>query len=76
MTSGRPERVIFDYPAGAKAAYEKFYSWLKVEPGTPWERLTQKRQEQWVQVLKAGIHAAADTAARKETDRTRRRIPQ
>lgn len=75
MTSGRPARVEFDFMAGAKAAYEKFYSWLKVEPGTPWERLTQKRQEQWVQVLKAGIHAAAHTAAQKEIDRSRRRIP-
>lgn len=76
MPSDRPERVMYDYPAGAKAAYERFYSWLKAEPSTPWELLTQKRQEQWEQVLKAGIHAAAHTAARKETNRTRRRIPE
>jgi len=59
-----------DLLAGAKAGYERFYSFMDSEPSCSWAELTQQRQEHWLQVVKAAFREMQ----RVQSQRARKRL--
>lgn len=66
--------TVFDFQAGAKAAYESFGNQMRIK-FQPWEELTAYQMNVWVKLLKAGIHEALEAKKRKVTGRLLRLLP-
>lgn len=69
MSTTAPPMNLFDVMAGAKASYETFCEVMGITTPNPWEELTQKQQDNWVKIIKAGIRAAKETRSRKASRR-------
>jgi hypothetical protein len=55
--------------AGAKAGYERFYSYMDATPSCPWSELTEKRRNQWVQIAKAAYREITRVQSRRAARR-------